>query len=251
MLKTRVLSAVKSSVVLLTLAALVASPASAANIISNPNFNQGADNLEGYEAYAFFSQGATAFDSAWGLADAPVTADGSGTAVFSMNTQLANDDSFWVGATQEMNFQQNFWTPDNNAGVTTTVDLYGNKLVFTGIAQVTQAYAAGNQGQVFIQFLDQSYNSVAFVPADVSTLGPSGGFILEADAPASGLNIIQIGFRNSGIEGTAGQMTISNLSLTAVPEPSTVGMGLMAAGVLTATMVRRRRKMGGQLSRES
>jgi hypothetical protein len=209
--------------------------------IVNPDFNQGPGNLEGYEAFASFTQGGTAINSNWGLADAPVVASGDGTAVFSMNTQLATADAFWAGATQAMSFQQNFWTPDNNAGVGATVDLYGQTITFSGNAQVTETYAPGNTGLVFIQFLDQSYNSVAFVTADVSTLDASGAFSLEAVTPASGLNIIQIGFRNSGIEGTAGQMTISNLSLTAVPEPSTyaLGFGVLALGVV---LLRRRRK---------
>ena len=90
-------------------------------------------------------------------------------------------------------------------------DLYNLEIVFTGNAVVTQPYAAGNLGQAFIQFLDQSYNSVAFVAVDVTTLGPDGAFSLTATTPADGLNIIQIGFRNSGIEGTSGQMTISNV----------------------------------------
>jgi hypothetical protein len=209
--------------------------------IVNPDFNQGPGNLEGYEAFAVWSKGAAGFSSPWALADVPVVASGDGTAVFSMNTQLATADPFWAGATQNMSFQQNFWTPDNNAGETPTVDLYGQTITFTGNAQVTEAYAPGNTGLVFIQFLDQSFNSVAFVNVDVSTLDASGAFSLEAVAPASGLNTIQIGFRNSGIEGTAGQMTISNLSLTAVPEPSTyaLGFGVLALGVV---LLRRRRK---------
>jgi hypothetical protein len=211
------------------------------NILMNPNFNQGPTNLDGYEAYASFQQGAAAINSAWGLADAPVVADGSGTAVFGMNTQLATADPFWSGATQEMTFQQNFWTPDNNAGVGTTVDLYGQTVTFSGIAQVTEAYASGNGGIAFIQFLDTTYNATFIESVDVSTLGPSGAFSLSVLAPDNGLNIIQVGFRNSGIEGTAGEMTISNLSVTAVPEPSVYALAasLLALGVV---MLRRRRR---------
>ena len=200
------------------------------NILVNPNFNQGPDNLDGFEAFAFWTQGAASFGSAWGLADAPITADGGGTAVFRMNTQLANDDAFWTGATQVMTIQQNFWTPDNNAGVP-GMDLYNQTLTFSGIAQVTEAYAAGNLGEVFIQFLDQNFDAVGYFPADVSLLGPSGEFSVSAATPAGGLNIIQVGFRHTGIEGTAGEMTVSNLSL--VPEPSTYALIVgMALGLL-------------------
>jgi len=203
------------------------------NIMVNPNFNSGGDNLAGYEAFAVWSappaDPGAGFSSAWALADAPVTADGSGTAVFGMNDQLATADAFWSGATQEMSFQQNFWTPDNNAAVTPTVDLYNQTITFSGTVNVTEAFAAGNTSVAFIQFLDQSYNSTAFVTADVST---SGSFSFNAVAPASGLNIIQVGFRNSGIEGTAGEIEISNLSTTAVPEPATFSLLAIAGGAL-------------------
>ncbi|WP_372794109.1 hypothetical protein [Pontiella sp.] len=212
----------------------VASPA-LGNLMVNPNFNQGADNLDGYEAFAFFQQGAATINSSWALADAPVTADGGGTAVFGMNTQLALADAFWTGASQEMSFQQNFWTPDNNAGVTPTTDLYNQTLTFSGNVLVLEPYAAGNTGVAFIQFLDQSYNSTAFVTADVTT---SGAFSFDAVVPASGLNIIQVGFRNSGIEGTAGEIAISDLSVTAIPEPSTMAfVGLFGGALL---LIRRR-----------
>lgn len=225
---------------LLAVAGVIPATSLMGNFVVNPNFNLGPDGLQGYEAFAAWSQGAAGFSSAWGLADAPVVAPGNGTAVFGMNTQLAIADPFWAGATQEMSFQQNFWTPDNNAGVPAGPNLYNLELIFTGNAVVTQPYAAGNLGQAFIQFLDQSYNSVAFVAVDVTTLGPDGAFSLTALAPADGLNIIQIGFRNSGIEGTSGQMTISNLSFAVIPEPSTYALIFGALGLLFVLYRRRR-----------
>lgn len=218
--------------------AYAASPAQA-QLIVNPNFNQGPGNLAGYEAFASFQQGVSSINSPWALADAPITADGGGTAVFRMNTQLAMADPFWAGAMQVMTVQQNFWTPDNNASVTPTVNLYGQQLTFTGIARVTQPYANSNVGQAFIQFLDQNFAAVGYFPVDVSTLGPTGAFSITADTPASGLNIIQIGFRNSGIESTAGEMTISALNLVAVPEPGS--LCLIGLGAIGIGFVRRRR----------
>lgn len=232
----------KNFLIIIAVAVTGATGASAQNILVNPNFNQGANNLLGYEAYAAWSKGTAYFASPWDLSDAPVVANGSGTAVFSMNTGLASRDPFWSGANQEMSFQQNFWTPDNNNNVTQTVNLYSQELTFTGFATASQAYASGNLGQVFIQFLDQDYNSVAFVATNVSTLPPSGAFELKASAPASGLNIIQIGFRNTGTEGTAGQMTVSQLSFTAVPEPSTYALLALGAAGLGGHIIRRRRR---------
>lgn len=225
---------------LLACVALGAAPLNA-NILLNSDFSQGDGNLGNYEAFASFSKGAATINSAWGLADAPVVAPGNGTAVFGMNTQLPTADSFWVGATQAMSFQQNFWTPDNNAAVSPTVDLYGQEITFSGNAVVSELYASGNSGVAFVQFLDTSYNATLFETVDISTLGVSGAFSITVTAPANGLNIIQVGFRNSGIVATAGEMTISNLSVTAVPEPSTYAL-LAGLSMLGLVVARRRRK---------
>lgn len=226
---------------LLPLAGLLPVYSLSGNILLNSDFSEGGNNLASYEAFAEWSNPpanpAAGFSSAWALIDAPVDAPGNGTAVFGMNTQLALADPFWTGATQVMSFQQNFWTPDNTVAVSPTVDLYDQTIIFTGNAVVTEAYAPGNLGEVFIQFLDPAFNSVAFISVDVSTLGPDGAFQLEAVAPSSGLNIIQVGFRNSGIEGTAGEMTISNLAV--IPEPRTYALIFGALG-LAWVLYRRR-----------
>lgn len=215
------------------------------NLLPNGNFDQGAGNLGGWEAFANFeaTNGTDTISSDWGLADAPVVAPGDGTAVFGMNDQLANDDSTWAGATQQMNFQANLWTPDNNAGVTPTVDLYGQTVTFSGNAVVTEAYAAGNTAEAFIQFLDQGYAQTFIETVDVTGLASGGAFEISALVPSgAALNIVQVGFINSGIEGTAGEMTVSNLSVTAVPEPSLMAAAAGLAGLGVVFMRRRLRK---------
>ena len=82
-----------TAIAVLVCGLFAASPAFA-NFLVNPNFNSGGDNLAGYEAFAVFNQGAANINSGWALADAPVTADGGGTAVFGMNDQLALADPF-------------------------------------------------------------------------------------------------------------------------------------------------------------
>ncbi len=217
------------------------------NLLQNGNFSNGAENLDSWEAFASWtsSDGSSSFDSPWALVDAPVVAPGDGTAEFGMNDQLASDDPFWDGATQQMNFQTNLWTPDNNSGVTETVDLYGQEVTFSGNAEVSEPYAAGNTGEVFVQFLDQTFAGTFIELVDTSTLNPSGDFSITVDVPTNDiaqLNIVQFGFRNSGIEGTAGEMKVSNLSVTAVPEPSIFAVltGLFGLGFV----VWRRRKQG-------
>ena len=124
-----------------------------ANILTNADFT---DGFTGWEAYANFVQGGVAINSGWGIADAPVINNGNGSATFAMNTQLPTADAFWVGSSQNVSFQQNFWTPDNNAGVTPTTDLYGQTVTFSGTVTVTEAYAPGNSAIAFIQVLDGS-----------------------------------------------------------------------------------------------
>lgn len=157
-----------------------------------------------------------------------------------MNDQLALADPFWTGATQLMVFQQNFWTPDNTVGATPGALNYGDTFTFSGNVLVSEAYASGNVGEVFVQFLDKSFNATFQDITDITTLPIDGSFSITTLIPADAdLNIIQVGFRNGGIEGTAGEMTFSNLSVAMVPEPSAFGLigGLIALGFIA----RRRR----------
>lgn len=215
---------------LLTTGALLSGSLLSANILVNADFSNG---FTGWEAFGNFVQGAAVINSAWGIADAPVVNNGNGSASFAMNSQLPTADPFWAGAAQNVSFQQNFWTPDNSIAVTPTTDLYGQTLTFTGSVSVTEGYAPGNSSVAFIQFLDTNFNAVVFETADVLNLA-GGTFSVEAVVPMSGLNIVQVGFRNSGTVSTAGEITFSNLSVTAVPEPSTyaailgvIGLGLV------------------------
>jgi hypothetical protein len=235
----------KTPLLLTVVSGLAASLACGQNLLVNPGFDMGANNLDGYEAFAAWSKGADGFSSPWGLADAPVVAPGDGTAVFAMNTQLAAADPFWSGATQAMTLQQNFWTVDNTASVPAGALNYGDTFTFSGNAAVSEAYAPGNVGLVFIQFLDKGWGATFFESIDVSTLPADGFFSLSTTIPAdASLNIVQVGFRNSGIEGTAGEMTISNLSvtlggITVIPEPSMLSL---LGGVLALAFVARRRR---------
>ena len=207
-----------------------------ANILVNADFSNG---FTGWEAYGNFVQGGAVINSGWGIADAPVVNNNDGSASFAMNTQLPTADPFWAGSAQNVSFQQNFWTPNNNAGVTPTTDLYGQTVTFSGTVSVTEGYAPGNSAIAFIQVLDASYGAAVFESVDVLNLS-GGTFSIQATVPSAPalMNIVQVGFRNSGTVSTAGEIMISNLSVTAVPEPSTYALIL---GVIGLAVVWKRR----------
>jgi hypothetical protein len=71
--------------------------------------------------------------------------------------------------------------------------------------------------EVFLEFLDSSFFPTAeSIIVDLTGQAPGVvPFSLSATCPAAGLNLVQVGFRNRGIEGTAGEIRISNLSVTA------------------------------------
>jgi hypothetical protein len=73
--------------------------------------------------------------------------------------------------------------------------------------------------EVFIEFLDSSFNPIApSVSLDLTAQG-SGKlpFRLQATCPSGGLNVVTVGFRHRGLEGSLGQIEVSNVSLTASP----------------------------------
>ncbi len=111
---------------------------------------------------------------------------------------------------------------------------------------ISEAYAAGNTGEVFIQFLDKGYSPTFLQSVDLTSLSSDGAFSLSAMIPSDAdLNIVQVGFRNSGIEGTLGEMTVSNLSvvrdegLAVIPEPSALGLLVGLCGLALAARRRR------------
>jgi len=73
--------------------------------------------------------------------------------------------------------------------------------------------------EIFIEFLDGTFAPIApSVSLDVTSqgFGPKP-FSLQATCPPGGLNVVVVGFRHRGIEGTVGRVSISNVSLTAAP----------------------------------
>jgi hypothetical protein len=72
--------------------------------------------------------------------------------------------------------------------------------------------------EVFVEFLDASFFPVAPSVAVEVTSQPQGvakPFSIQATCPPSDLSVVIVGFRNRGIEGTAGTVGVGNLSLIA------------------------------------
>lgn len=76
---------------------------------------------------------------------------------------------------------------------------------------------ADSTAEVFIEFLDNGETPTPeSIVVDVTSQGPGPvPFSLSATCPVSSLNVVIVGFRHRGVEGTNGQIQVSNLSLIA------------------------------------
>lgn len=185
------------------------------DLMVNGSFNQGTNNLDGWNGY----QGAPIVP----LSGLPVTANGGGTAVFSVNTNVA--PAF---------FQQDYWVLGNSANVSPSYDLAGQVVTFSGNV-IGAGYDAGSSGYVGIQFLDTSYSPTAeTVWVDISDVNDAtsndgilmnspnpGDFSITVTVPTTPqLNIVQAEFRNiSSGAGATGAMTITGPLLFDVANP--------------------------------
>ncbi|MGC9450417.1 MAG: hypothetical protein ACP5I4_03130 [Oceanipulchritudo sp.] len=206
--------------------------AAAGEILVNGTLDSGlpaeCPNTSGWEAYATFTKaGEGDINSAWGICDAPFVVTTPGTATFGMNDQLALDDPNYAGADQVVTVYQNFWAPENSLGIRPTVNLRGKSLTFTGnVNDTLEPFASGNKGEVVVQLLGLSFNIATEKAVDINvddtdfsdgTLmdTTTGDFTIAVNVGDINLNAVRVGFRNTGIEGTAGEMVITNLSAVA------------------------------------
>lgn len=203
-------------------------------------------NTSNWSAYGSFSKaGQPNINDAWEeICLAPFVVTTPGFATFGMNDQLATDDANYIGASQVMSVYQDFWAPENSLGIRPFHELRGRGLIFSGTADITEAYAAGNTGEVFIQVLDLNFGVVQEASVDISvldedasngtTMDPvTGIFNIQINVTTSNINTVRVGFRNTGIEGTAGEMTVSNLSAFArrsIDFPAFTGEAMRNAG---------------------
>ena len=184
-------------------------------------------------------------DAPFTVLTAPVSGNFAGTATFGMNTEQAlNPD--WAGATQYVYVGSVYWSPENSLGIRPFTNLRGRTVSFQGNVTVSEAYDPGNEGQIFIQIFDTDNNSVMYkalnLPEDNPSTGDydyiyytksTGAFQIRTIIPESDINSVWVGFRNSGIVGTAGEMTINQALLgtnTLLPPAPTAGTDLIQNG---------------------
>lgn len=85
---------------------------------------------------------------------------------------------------------------------------------------VTVDELSDNTIEIFIDCLDVNFVQTAesvSVDKTAQTVGVDVPFSLTTTVPASGLNNVTVGFRNTGVEGTPGEIRVSNLAFTVAP----------------------------------
>lgn len=170
------------------------------------------------------SAGAYQFGGSWGTADLRSSyADGVLTLSPNTNTYADNPgDAYWQNGDDGAKFMEaNYYleNPGDNLGWA------GQTLTFSG--NVDSATLDSRYGVVaFIKVLDAD-NGYATTVFETASITSTGAFSLSHDV-AAGNYVGQIGFQMTGINANPatdwGNVQISGLSATAVPEPSTYAL---------------------------
>lgn len=216
----------KKTLLLLPLSCLGASLLSGQSLLTNADFTIGADGKTGWSTYlnVFDSTGTTyKYGTSFGTDTATPLGGGALELEMHPGWSDAGNGPADLGDVMENNFYVDFGGTPAFAGET---------VVFSGNFSVTTPFDVGNTGTAFIKILDTSWSTTTFLTADVSTSG--GVFQLTSVVPVGGINAFQVGFAVMGPAGSAGSMTVSNLSLVAVPEPSVLPLlgGLALVGFI-------------------
>lgn len=201
------------------------------NGIIDDNFTTETPTMTDWLGYAVFTATDTTVEEGpYNTTEAPFTVSGSNTATFGIN-DLKNDGApQWDGATAEVSVYQSFPAPENTDGVRPYVNLRGRTMVFQGTAAISEAYASGNKGEVYIEFIDANNEVALYKALDISVDNPTTGdydnslmntstgqFRIYTYVPENNLNYINIGYRNTGVVDSAGEMNILSS-----PVPNTI-----------------------------
>jgi hypothetical protein len=204
------------------------------------------------------SQGAFVFGSGWGVSDLKTTISNSnaGTIIGDQLTLEPNYNTY-TDSLAGSNGDRAFWTNSSDGGA--TPGPLGNKWMNASTYAETASIAipsytfAGNvtantlntglyTAKAFIKVLDPGAG-YATVLNDSVTLPASGPFIVTSNLSLYQGKLLQVGFSMDGINANpVNAGTNGSVSVSIVPEPSTLAVLAAAGGVSAITLSRRRRK---------
>ena len=204
------------------------------------------------------SQGSYVFGSGWGVSDLKTTISNSnaGTIIGDQLVLEPNYNTYTASLTGN-DADRAFWTNSSDGGV--TPGPLGNKwmnastFVETANLAVPSYTLAGNvtantlntglyTAKAFIKVLDPN-NGYATLLNDSVTLPASGPFIVTSNLSLLQGKLLQVGFSMDGINGNpVDAATNGSVSVSVVPEPSTLATLAAAVGMSAITLSRRRRK---------
>ena len=204
------------------------------------------------------SQGSYVFGSGWGVSDLKTTISNSNAGTI-IGDQLVLEPNYntYTDSLTGNDADRAFWTNSSDGGV--TPGPLGNKwmnastFVETANLAVPSYTLAGNvtantlntglyTAKAFIKVLDPN-NGFATLLNDSVTLPASGPFIVTSNLSLLQGKLLQVGFSMEGINGNpVDAATNGSVSVSVVPEPSTLATLAAAVGMSAITLSRRRRK---------
>lgn len=205
------------------------------------------------------AQGAYQNGSFWGVPDIKTTVVTSNPGTI-IGDQLILEPNYntYTNSLAGTNGDREYWTNSSDGGV--TAGPYGNKWMDANTFEETASIAVPSytfQGTVTANSLNTSlYTAEAFIKvldplAGFATvlnnrvaLPSSGAFSLTSDLTAFQGKLLQVGFAMNGLNANiADAGTNGSVSVTVVPEPSTIA-GLATAGMCALAVGLRRRRAG-------
>lgn len=205
------------------------------------------------------AQGSYLFGNPWGVSDIKTTVATSNPGTI-VGDQLVLEPNYntYTASLSGNNGDRAYWTNSTDGGV--TPGPFGNKWMDANTFEETASIAVPSytfQGTVTANTLNTSlYTAEAFIKVLDPSLGyatvvnnrvalpSSGAFSLTSDLTGFQGKLLQVGFAMNGLNANiADAGTNGSVSVTVVPEPSTIA-GLATAGIFATVIGLRRRRRG-------